>query len=101
MLGTSDAWWMSHSSQQTSEPGYYIVDCRICIYADKVGGPKRVQKCADVIMDGLLAIWGVKTKRLQKKTEAEGMSKWVESIFKIVLYSSSNEKESAICSSFL
>ena len=56
MLGTSDAWWMSHSSQQTSEPGYYIVDCRICIYADKVGGPKRVQKCADVIMDGLLAI---------------------------------------------
>ena len=29
MLGTSDAWWMSHLSQQPSEPAYYIVDCWI------------------------------------------------------------------------
>ena len=29
MLGTSDAWWMSHLFQQTSEPVYYIVDCWI------------------------------------------------------------------------
>ena len=29
MLGTSDAWLMSHLSQQTSEPAYHIVDCRI------------------------------------------------------------------------
>ena len=35
-----------------------------------------------------LAIWGVKTKRLQKKTEAEGMSKWVDRIFKVALHSS-------------
>ena len=29
MLWTSDAWSTSHLSQQTSEPAYYIVDCRI------------------------------------------------------------------------
>ena len=29
MLGTSDAWSMSRSSQQTSDPAYYIEDCRI------------------------------------------------------------------------
>ena len=29
MLGTSHIWSTSHSSQQTSEPVYYIVDCRI------------------------------------------------------------------------
>ena len=29
MLGTSDTWSTSHLSQQTSEPAYYIVDCRI------------------------------------------------------------------------
>ena len=29
MLGTSDSWSTSHSSQRTSEPAYYIVDCRI------------------------------------------------------------------------
>ena len=29
MLGTSDDWSTSHLSQQTSEPAYYIVDCRI------------------------------------------------------------------------
>ena len=29
MLGTSDAWSMSQLSQQTSEPAYHIVDCRI------------------------------------------------------------------------
>ena len=29
MLWTSDAWLRSHLSQQTSEPAYYIVDCRI------------------------------------------------------------------------
>ena len=29
MLGTSDAWSTSHSSRRTSEPAYYIVDCRI------------------------------------------------------------------------
>ena len=29
ILGTSDAWSTSHLSQQTSEPAYYIVDCRI------------------------------------------------------------------------
>ena len=29
MLGTSDAWSTSHLSQQTSEPAYYTVDCRI------------------------------------------------------------------------
>ena len=28
-IGTSDAWSMSHLSQRTSEPAYYIVDCRI------------------------------------------------------------------------
>jgi hypothetical protein len=31
MLGTSDAWSTSHSSQRTSEPAYYIVDCQISI----------------------------------------------------------------------
>ena len=29
MHGTSDALSMSHLSHQTSEPAYYIVDCRI------------------------------------------------------------------------
>ena len=31
MLGTSDAWWTIHLTQQTSEsePAYYFVDCRI------------------------------------------------------------------------
>ena len=29
ILETSDAWSMSRLSQQTSEPAYYIVDCRI------------------------------------------------------------------------
>ena len=29
MLGTSDAWSMSRSSQRTTEPAYYIVDCQI------------------------------------------------------------------------
>ena len=29
ILGASDAWPTSHLSQQTSEPLYYIVDCRI------------------------------------------------------------------------
>jgi hypothetical protein len=29
MFGTSIAWATSHLSQQTSEPAYYIVDCRI------------------------------------------------------------------------
>ena len=29
ILGTSDAWWMSHSSQQPSKTVYYIEDCRI------------------------------------------------------------------------
>ena len=29
MLGTSDAWSTSHSSQQPSEPEYHIIDCRI------------------------------------------------------------------------
>ena len=24
---TSDAWWTSHLSQQSSEPAYYIIDC--------------------------------------------------------------------------
>ena len=32
MLGTSDAWSMSHLSQQTSKkPAYYVVDCRISV----------------------------------------------------------------------
>ena len=29
ILGTSDAWSMSHSSQRPSDPAYYIEDCRI------------------------------------------------------------------------
>ena len=29
ILGTSDAWSTSHLSQRTSEPAYYILDCRI------------------------------------------------------------------------
>ena len=29
MLGTSDTWSTSHSSQRTSEPAYCIVDCQI------------------------------------------------------------------------
>ena len=29
MLGTSDAWLMSRSSQRPSNPAYYIEDCRI------------------------------------------------------------------------
>ena len=29
MLGTSDAWSMSCSSQRPSKPAYYIEDCRI------------------------------------------------------------------------
>ena len=35
ILGTSDTWSTSHLSQQTSEPTYYIVDCRIfvCTYS--------------------------------------------------------------------
>ena len=33
MLGTSDAWWTSHSSQQPSKPAYYIVDCLIYRHA--------------------------------------------------------------------
>ena len=29
MLGTSDAWSMSHLSHPPSKPAYYIEDCRI------------------------------------------------------------------------
>ena len=29
ILGTSDAWSTSHSSQRPCEPAYYIVDCQI------------------------------------------------------------------------
>ena len=29
ILGTSDPWSTSHSSQQTTKPAYHIVDCRI------------------------------------------------------------------------
>ena len=29
ILGTSDTWWMSHLSQQTSKPAYDLVDCWI------------------------------------------------------------------------
>ena len=29
MLGTTDAWLTIHLSQQTNEPAYYILDCRI------------------------------------------------------------------------
>ena len=32
MLGTSDAWSTSHLSHRSSEPAYYIVDCRILIW---------------------------------------------------------------------
>ena len=35
MLGTSDTWSMSRSSQRPNEPAYYIEDCRIltdCIH---------------------------------------------------------------------
>ena len=31
ILGTSDAWSMSRSSQRTSNPAYYIEDCRISV----------------------------------------------------------------------
>ena len=37
MLGTSDAWSTSQSSQQPSEPAYYIVDCLIyCMAGAKI-----------------------------------------------------------------
>ena len=40
-LGTSEAWLTSHLSQQTSEPAYHIVDCRIyvmaCLLLDELG----------------------------------------------------------------
>ena len=29
MLGTSNAWSMSHLSQRPGDPAYYIEDCRI------------------------------------------------------------------------
>ena len=29
ILGTSDAWSMSHLSQRPNDPAYYIEDCRI------------------------------------------------------------------------
>ena len=29
ILGTSDAWLMSHLSHRSSDPAYYIEDCRI------------------------------------------------------------------------
>ena len=32
MLETSEAWLISHLSQETSEPAYYIVDCQIFFY---------------------------------------------------------------------
>jgi Uri superfamily endonuclease len=34
ILGTSDACSTSHLSRQTSEPAYYIVDCRISSLRD-------------------------------------------------------------------
>ena len=34
MLGTSDTWSTSHLSRRTSEPAYYIVDCRIFIQGE-------------------------------------------------------------------
>ena len=60
MLGTSDAWLMSHSSHRPSKPAYYIEDCRIsrsraphcesfkypecCSMAYKVYGPVQKQR---------------------------------------------------------
>ena len=45
MVGTSDAWLMSHSSQQPSELVYYIVDCWLFY---------------DVNQQGVKLIWEVK-----------------------------------------
>ena len=36
ILGTSDAWLMSHSSQRPSFPVYYIEDCRISILSSSI-----------------------------------------------------------------
>ena len=44
-LGTSDAWSTSHLFQQTSEPVYYIADCRILFvipFSVKYGHDQRI-----------------------------------------------------------
>jgi hypothetical protein len=43
ILGTSDAWSMSHLSQQTSEPAYNILDCRIL---SKICDKSKPNMCA-------------------------------------------------------
>ena len=42
IVGTSDPWSMSHSSQRPSEPVYYIEDCRIFVFLPKFGGRGRL-----------------------------------------------------------
>ena len=48
MLGTSDAWSTSHSSQHPSEPAYYIVDCRISIIIGQIF--LKMHFCCDLVM---------------------------------------------------
>ena len=36
MLGTLDAWSMSHLSHRPSDPAYYIEDCRIFVFLYKL-----------------------------------------------------------------
>ena len=65
MLGTSDAWLMSHSSRRTSKPAYYIVDCRIS---------KRPHTCPEEIFGSILKIFTSYQSKLQSLEEI----KWFE-----------------------
>ena len=46
MLGTSDAWSTSHLSKQTSEPAYYVVDCRIFGWLFRTQGTEIIYQIA-------------------------------------------------------
>ena len=43
ILGTSEAWSMSHSSQRPSDPSYYIEDCRI--FSNIIDVPDGITFC--------------------------------------------------------
>ena len=71
MLGTSDAWSMSLSSHQPSEPAYYIEDCRIC-GRNSVNSVHVVIECPQV---ALAPKWALVAENVP------GISKWSSPIY--------------------
>ena len=80
LLGISDNWSMSHLSQRTSEPAYYIEDCRILV---KYGSEEKGSffcKCS--ILLGF--IMSKKTKRFVISSSDKSSERNVSCFFDII-----------------